>query len=197
METNKDNKHICRAKIEPSTTEGIDFTCIASPINNSQINYSWEHDEYFNQVLMPTKENTRVERLDSGLPLFDNHPYDKCAMNTLGISVGYRFTERGLELDCRFGSRTDEILRNDIKSGIIKTVSIEGDIYTYEITKEPGKLPTYRAIDWEPTSLSFAPVPQDIQSQIEVKRKIEEQINPKINSQEKSIIQTITQKFKK
>jgi hypothetical protein len=194
MEKNKDDKHICRAKIETSVIEGVDFTCVASPIDNGQIKRSYENDEYFNEILLPTKENTRTERLDSGLPLFDNHPYNKNAKEILGISVAYRFTERGLELDFKLGARADEALKNDIKNGIIKTVSIEGDIHEYTVNREANKLPTYTTTDWEPTSLSFAPVPNDIASQIEVKRKISEQIS-KTEIKSKSIINSITNKF--
>jgi len=86
-------------------------------------------------------------------------------------------------------------LRNDVANGIIKTVSIEGDIYTYEVTREQGMLPKYKAVDWEPTSLSFAPVPQDIESQIEVKRKIADQLKP-IQTKPKSIINSLKSKFK-
>jgi len=195
---NKDqeNKQICRAKIEVAPAESdYDFKCIASPTNNGQTMYNYENGEYFTQVLLPTAENTRVARLDSGLNLFDNHTWDKSAVNTLGISVGYEFTERGLELKYKWGARADDALRNDVANGIIKTVSIEGDIYTYEVTREQGMLPKYKAVDWEPTSLSFAPVPQDIESQIEVKRKIQEQIKPTEIKPNKSIINSLKHKF--
>jgi hypothetical protein len=197
MEDKEKNKidNVCRAAIDVTIiSDDFDFICVATPLQNGQVNRSYENDEYFNQVLMPTKENTRIERLESGLPLFDNHPYDLKATSQLGISVGYDFTERGLELKMKFGARADEALRNDVKNGIIKTVSIEGDIYSYEVSRELGKLPTYKAIDWEPTSISFAPVPQDIAAQIEVKRAIKAQLSIK---EQKSNLETLIQKFKK
>ena len=171
----QDNK-IVRAKIEVSQSPDYDFSCIASPSANGQINYSYENDEYFNQVLRTGQSNIKTDRMESGLPIFDNHPWKKDAMSTLGISVGYEFTERGIKLLCKFGARADEALRSDVKNGIIKTVSIEGDIYNYTIERKAGEIPTYYAELWEPTSVSFAPVPQDIESQIEVKRSINEQI---------------------
>lgn len=178
-----ETKSIRRAIVEPAPADTIeyDFKCIASPIDNGQLNYSYENGEFFNQVLMPTKENTRVERLESGLNLFDNHTYDKSAKNTLGISVKYEFTERGLELFIKLGARADEALRSDIKNQILKTVSIEGDIYEYTVNRNTQSYPNYEASDWEPTSISLAPVPQDIQSQIEIEAKRslkEKQINP-------------------
>ena len=172
----KDNR-ICRALIEPQP-EGADydFVAVAVPQENGQINYNWRDDEYYNQVLRTAPENINTSRLDSGLPLFDNHVFDKSALNTLGITMGYEFTERGLEVKCKFGNRADVALKNDVKDGIIKTVSIEGSIQKYEVERKVGELPIYSAVYWTPESLSFAPVPNDIGAQIEVQRAIKNQL---------------------
>ena len=179
----KDDNRICRALIEPQP-EGADydFVAVAVPAENGQINYNWRDDEYYNQVLRTAPENINTDRLDSGQPLFDNHVYDKSALNTLGITVGYQFTERGLEVKCKFGNRADAALRNDVKEGIIKTVSIEGSIQKYEVERKVGELPIYNAMLWTPESLSFAPVPNDIGAQIEVQRKIKKQIEANVES---------------
>ena len=179
----KDDNRICRALIEPQP-EGADydFVAVAVPAENGQINYNWRDDEYYNQVLRTAPENINTERLDSGLPLFDNHVYDKSALNTLGITTGFEFTERGLEVKCKFGNRADMALRNDVKEGIIKTVSIEGSIQKYEVERKVGELPIYNAMLWTPESLSFAPVPNDIGAQIEVQRKIKKQIEANVES---------------
>ena len=179
----KDDNRICRALIEPQP-EGadFDFVAVAVPAENGQINYNWRDDEYYNQVLRTAPENINTDRLDSGLPLFDNHVYDKSALNTLGITTGYQFTERGLEVKCKFGNRADMALRNDVKEGIIKTVSIEGSIQKYEVERKVGELPIYNAMLWTPESLSFAPVPNDIGAQIEVQRKIKKQIEANVES---------------
>lgn len=178
MDKNKDKneKQICRALITTTTGEGFDFEAVAVPAENGQMRYSWENDEYFNQVLRAGKENINSARLDSGLPLFDNHPYDNSAENTLGITTDYFFDERGLVVRAKLGARADEALRSDIKNGIIKTVSIEGTIENYSVVRESGKIPVYYADLWTPESLSFAPIPNDIGAQIEVKRALKEQI---------------------
>jgi len=146
------------------------------------------------QVLRTAKENIDISRLDSGLPLFDNHPYDASAMNLLGISVGYDFTDKGIVARMRFGSRADEALRNDVKLGIIKTVSIEGTIKNYSIVREAGKVPVYYAELWTPESVSFAPVPNDIGAQIEVKRALEKQLRAETKTPD-SFIKSIINKF--
>lgn len=183
----KNDNRICRALIEPQP-EGADydFIAVAVPAENGQINYNWRDDEYYNQVLRTSQENINTNRLDSGIPLFDNHVYDKSAMNTLGITTGYEFTERGLEVKCKFGNRADIELRNDVKEGIIKTVSIEGSIQKYEVERKAGELPIYYAVLWTPESLSFAPVPNDIGAQIEVQRKIKKQIETKKDTEQKT-----------
>ena len=77
-------------------------------------------------------------------------------------------------------------LRNDVKEGIVKTVSIEGSIQKYEVEMKAGELPIYYATLWTPESLSFAPVPNDIGAQIEVQRKIKKQIETKKDTEQKT-----------
>ena len=187
-----DNR-ICRALIAPSTDEGYDFEAVAVPFENGQIRYSYQNDEYYNQVLSVDSSNINTARLDSGLPLFDNHPWENSAENTLGITTEYMFDERGLVVRAKFGARADEALKADIKNGIIKTVSIEGSIESYEVTRELGKVPVYRATMWTPESLSFAPVPNDIGAQIDVKRAIQKQIE--LTPVQESKYKSLTNKF--
>ena len=198
MEKNKlkEEYGIIRAAISPNATESndYDFEAVAVPANNKQLRRSYENDEYFYQVLRTAKENIQTERLDSGLPLFDNHPWDNAAMNTLGITTEYMFDERGLVVRCKLGSRADEALRNDIKNGIIKTVSIEGVIENYSVVRNAGEIPIYYADLWIPESLSFAPVPNDIEAQIEIKRKLQSQKEKEIEN--KSVINSLIKKFK-
>lgn len=173
---NKRDCGVIRAKIDPKKGDDYDFEAVAVPTENGQVNRSWENDEYFMQVLRTNPENVNTERMDVGLPLFDNHPWDTKAEEVLGITTSYMFDERGIVVRCKFGSRADEALRNDVANGIIKTVSIEGSIQNYSISREIGKLPIYYAELWTPESLSFAPVPNDIGAQIEVKRAISAQL---------------------
>jgi hypothetical protein len=202
METkNKDKKNrqdaqICRALITP-VADGTDwdFEAIAIPSENKQLRYSYMNDEYFYQVLRTGKENIKSDRMDSGLPLFDNHPWDQSALNQLGITVGYDFTDQGIVMRVKFGSRADEELKNDVSNQIIKTVSIEGDVLDYTIERKENEIPVYYADMWEPNSLSFAPVPQDISSQIEVKRALKEQIESSKKPESDSLFNSLIKKF--
>ena len=203
METNKEkineDRQICRATISTTTGEGYDFEAVAVPSVNGQLRYSYENNEVFNQILRTSPENIDTSRLDSGIPLFDNHPYDNSAVNTLGITTSYLFDERGLVVRAKFGARADEALRTDVKNGVIKTVSIEGTIINYSVQRDGNKIPQYFADLWTPESLSFAPVPNDIAAQIEIKRALKEQndkseVNPQNGD---TILNNIINKYKK
>lgn len=191
----KEEQGICRAMIE--TEEGgadsleFDFEAVAVPTDNKQLKYSYNNDEYFYQVLRTGKENINTERLDMGLPMFDNHPWEKSALQTLGITNGYDFTARGLSVKVKHGARADQSLRDDIKNKIIRSVSIEGDVDLYSIERMPGQVPVYYAEKWTPTSLSYAPIPNDVGAQIDVKRALDAQLHTESN------FQLLTKKFLK
>lgn len=191
----KNDKQICRALITTSDNADYDFEAVAVPFENKQLKYSYENDEYFFQILRTEQGNIKTDRLDSGLPLFDNHPWDQSAKNTLGITVAYDFTEQGLVIRGKFGARADQELRDDVKNGIIKTVSIEGSVIRYSQEYVEGEVPNYYAELWQPESLSFAPVPQDISSQIEVKRAMKDQIERSKKPESDSFKDSLIKKF--
>lgn len=194
----KNDKYLCRAKIAPVVDEGVDydFEAVAVPAENGQLRYSYSSDEFYNEILRTGEENIEPARLESGLPLFDNHPWENSAANTLGITTGYSFDERGLVVRVKLGARADEALRSDIKNGILKTVSIEGFIHDVLIERKEGQIPVYYAERWEPISLSIAPVPNDIGAQVEVKRALEKQIKRSTEKpQNDSFINKLMKKF--
>jgi len=195
MEKNKEDRQICRAKITPSEDSEFDFEAVAVPTDNKQLRFSHENGEYFYQVLRTGQENIIANRLESGLPVFDNHPWENSASNTLGITKGFEFTDTGIVTRVKLGARADESLKSDIKNGIVKTVSIEGDVHKYLIERATGQVPIYYAELWEPTSLSFAPVPNDISAQIEVKRALATQIEKTKLPESDSFINSLIKKF--
>jgi hypothetical protein len=198
IKPDKSDREVCRAKITPVAEESkgdYDFEAVAIPAANKQLRYSWENEEYFYQVLRTDQANISTARMDSGLPLFDNHPWDASAINQLGITVGYDFTPAGIVMRVKFGARADEALRADVTNAIVKTVSIEGDIMNYTIERKQGEVPVYYADLWEPCSLSFAPVPQDISAQIEVKRALANQIEKSKEPETDNSLNNLINKF--
>jgi hypothetical protein len=199
MEPNKEkreDRQVCRALISPvADGQDWDFEAVAVPTENKQLRYSWMNDEYYYQVLRTGKENVKTDRMDSGLPLFDNHPWEASAENLLGITVGYDFTPAGIVMRVKFGARADDELKSDVQNKIIKTVSIEGGVINYTIERKEGEIPVYYADLWEPESLSFAPVPQDISAQIEVKRALTDQIEKSKRPLADSSLNCLIKKF--
>lgn len=139
--------------------------------------HGWE--ENFNEVLVCSKEAVRSARFVRGLPLFDNHPWDKSATDKgnggmqLGKVTDIRFEKGELIGKVTLGARADEALISDIENGIVDGISVGYNVYKFE--REPmakdQEIPTYRAIDWEPFEVSFAPVQADFNSNIRSKEQ--------------------------
>ena len=52
------------------------------------------------KVLRTGEGNVDKARLDSGLPIFDNHPWDSSALNVTRHHTGYRSMSRGVVVPC-------------------------------------------------------------------------------------------------
>ncbi|EKA32563.1 hypothetical protein PABE173_6472, partial [Pseudomonas aeruginosa ATCC 25324] len=52
----------------------------------------------------------------------------------------------------RFSKREDvESIFQDVRDGILRNISVGYSVHRYELIEAPDdKLPTYRAVDWEP-----------------------------------------------
>lgn len=117
--------------------------------------------ERFLEVLSLDPEHCDLTRLNGGAPLLNTHgQYD------LGQVIGV--VERA-EVDgaqgtalVRFSERPDvEPFWNDVRTGIIRNVSVGYAVRKFEVMQEDGKPPTYRAIDWQPMELSMVPIGAD------------------------------------
>ena len=110
----------------------------------------------------------KFERANRGLPVMDCHN-TWSVFAQLGRTVKVWINERR-ELCARikFSQRAQVAeLFQDITDGIVKDISVGYNVFKFERVEQPdGKNPIYRAIDWMPTELSFAPVQADIKSEI-------------------------------
>lgn len=127
----------------------------------------WWSDETFNEVLNCNPQSTRMDRANGGLPLFDNH-MNGGVMTQLGRCDNMRFENNTMVGTVTLGSRADDKLISDIENGITSGISVGYNVYTYlqEPLTKGQTIPTYRATDWEPLEVSFAPVQADINSKI-------------------------------
>lgn len=125
--------------------------------------YSWE-DGRVDEVLSFEDGHVRWERVNSGAPLLDNHQrYGSIDDTQIGVVERAWKDETGKgRAKVRFSKKpkADSIFQ-DVQDKIVRNISVGYNVYTYEKTEREGKVPLYRAIDWEPFEISFVPVPAD------------------------------------
>jgi len=130
--------------------------------------YNWDIGE-FNEVLSCDPLHVRMIRANGGLPVFDSH-YPRRAMEQLGRADNISFSNKEGKAVITLGARADDALIADIENGIVKGISVGYSVYRYMPESViPGQTPTYRAVDWEPGEISFAPVQADPNSGIRTK----------------------------
>jgi HK97 family phage prohead protease len=123
-------------------------------------------DRFYEELSMDAR-HVRLERLNGGAPVLNTHDnYD--LRGVLGVVVeGTAKTDgkRGLAT-VRFcqaedDPEADQIFRK-VTDGIIQNVSVGYRVNKFQKTDDvENKIPTYRAIDWEPFEISFVPVGAD------------------------------------
>lgn len=121
-------------------------------------------DEDYDEILVCEPRAVRMERAETGLPVMDCHNTFS-VFNQIGIANTVWFNDkRELCARIQFSNRPQvEELFKDIEAGIVKNISVGYNIYKYEREeKEGAPRPIYRAVDWMPTEISFAPVQADI-----------------------------------
>lgn len=124
----------------------------------------WRED--YDEILVCEDSAVRMERVNNGLPVMDCHNIYS-VFNQVGRSSKVWFTDdRKLCATIRLSKRAKvEELFNDIEDGIVRDISVGYNVYKFR-REERGKdeNPIYRAIDWMPHEISFAPVQADINS---------------------------------
>ena len=127
---------------------------------------SW--DGPYLETLSFQPSSVRMERIQSGAPLCDNHKtYGKTTDSVLGV-VERAWIEDGKGYaTVRFSKRkeADDVFK-DVQDGILKNISVGYRVYKYEISENETSADEYRAVDWEPFEVSIVPVPADYTAQI-------------------------------
>ena len=123
--------------------------------------------DWFEELDM-TPRSVRLERLNSGASLLNNHQGRELS-NVLGVvERGWIDGTEGRAL-VRFSEREDvEPIWRDVQAGIIRNVSVGYQVHRWSdpIRGADGEPPTYRALDWEPMELSLVAVPFDAGAQV-------------------------------
>jgi phage major head subunit gpT-like protein len=167
METVKISPLQGRAMLQPETwNEEAKTIEVVFATEQPVVRYSWDKDGYYNEVLSIDTSSIRMERINSGAPVLDSH--DTWSGLESQIGVVERAWIQGTELRAIVKLSERESLKeivNDIKSGIIRNISVGYRVYKLEQTESGmNTIPTYRATDWEPYEISFVTVPADHKS---------------------------------
>jgi phage major head subunit gpT-like protein/predicted DNA-binding ribbon-helix-helix protein len=120
--------------------------------------WSWDVGSYMEELEV-SEDAVRLDRLNNGAPFLNAHnSYD--LDDVLGV-VEKAWIEgaEGRAL-VRFSQRDDvEKIFKDVQDGILRNISVGYAVHRYEVTEsDDDKLPTYRAVDWEPMELSLVPI---------------------------------------
>lgn len=135
----------------------------------------WE--ENFNEVLSCAPGAMRMGRFQTGtVPVIDNHQRYEGVKGQLGAAFDAMVSDGSAKCKIKLSKRAElDGLWQDIKDGIVKGISAGYRVYKYEIERKPNsnELPIYRAVDWEPMEVSFAPIPADYYSTIRSEKEEE------------------------
>lgn len=118
--------------------------------------------EPFWEELSLDPKHVRMKRLQNGAPLLDSHlSYE--LRNVLGVTETAELESKKGTATVRFdkGVEGEEAFRK-VVDGILRSISVGYRIYKMEkVEGGEGKVPVYRAVDWEPYELSLVAVGAD------------------------------------
>lgn len=145
--------------------------------------WSWDVGSYMEELEV-SDEAVRLERLNSGAPLLNAHSaYD--LDDVIGV-VERAWIEGGEgKAIVRFSQReeADAVFR-DVKDGILRNISVGYAVHRYEVSEEEDdKLPTYRAVDWEPFEVSVVPIGFDDGAKIRSAKTPDDYSGQRFNTQ--------------
>lgn len=159
-----------RAKFDLNTFNETDRTVEITFATETPVrSYDWEIGRFI-EVLSCDPNHVDLTRMKSGAPVLDNHDrYSKTAKAVVGVVEDAWIADGVCRAKVRFSdSEDDSVLMNKVKDGIVTGVSCGYDVFAYELTRavEDNALPTYKAVNWQPTEVSFVAVQADINSRV-------------------------------
>lgn len=131
--------------------------------------YTWEYGA-INEELSFDSAHVRMDRLNTGAPVLDNHDSYGSVLDTVVgvIEKAWSDGKKGYA-KIRF-ARTEkaEKILDMARDGILQNVSVGYAVHKYLRTKstEKDKLDHYKAVDWEPYEISMVAVPADSDAKV-------------------------------
>jgi phage major head subunit gpT-like protein len=119
----------------------------------------------YDEVLSLDPAHVDLSRLAGGAPLLNTHgAFD--LEDVIGVVERAWIARNDDAFEgravVRFSERDDvEPIWRDVRTGIIRNVSVGYTVRAYEVIDEDGAVPVWRAVDWQPVELSAVPVGAD------------------------------------
>lgn len=166
----KVDKQFTRANLDVSTFNRDNRTIEVTFATETPVRtYDWEVGS-FKEILSCDPAHVDLTRMKSKAPVLDNHmKYGEVRKLVVGVVEDAWIAEGVCRARLRFSkSKDDEELMDKVADGIITGISAGYDVYAYELTRSTleGELPTYKAVNWQPTEISFVPVQADVNSRV-------------------------------
>lgn len=125
------------------------------------LRYDWSTGQQYYEELEVSDTAIRKARIDKGLSVIDSHNTYRGLDGVFGITLPeYRIENGELIGSVRFSEDEDSDKNyKKVRGGILKHTSLGYNTYRMKYVGDaPDGIPIYRAVDWEPTELSFVPV---------------------------------------
>lgn len=152
-----------RAGFAPNSFNAEENTVEIVWSTGAQVKRNSFFDGPFIEELSMKKAHVRLDRLNSGAPLLNNHNMRNLE-DVIGVVEKASIKDNQGIATVRLSSR-EEIkgIVEDIKNGIIRNISVGYVVHKIQELKEKSAegLQILRAIDWEPMELSFVGIPAD------------------------------------
>lgn len=129
--------------------------------------YSWTDGEIDEELeVSPTAIDLR--RLNAGAAVLNSHRSGQLADVIGSVVPGSVRVAGGQGVALiKISDRPDvEGIWSDIRAGVIRNVSVGYSVERYDVTREDGKRPLYRATSWTPLEISLVAIPADADAQI-------------------------------
>lgn len=155
------------AKFLPDTFNADDNTIdVVAATDTPVMQVGW--DGLYTETLLMQPENVRLERLNNGANVLDNHQrYGSVRDIVLGVVQKAWVDGSKLRATIKLSKRPEiSSFIQDVKDGIQRNISIGYNVYTYIVSETGGTATNYDASDWEPCEISFVPVPADYLSTV-------------------------------
>lgn len=134
--------------------------------------YDWWNDTVYEEELVVSSDAIDMARFEAGVvQVLDGHNVYGGVRAILGIATRGWLQDGEGRATLRLSERPELAgIVQDIRAGVIRSISFGYDVTTYEITPanmrtDGVNLPLYRATRWAPQEISFVTVPADPNAQ--------------------------------